>query len=112
MIVGVYKWPGKSSSKLPNMFYLQALDGQGLPKHDSWWPKPSVWFKSGLHFGAWAPLSENWYQKRKNALSRGTEVAIQGKNWKGEIKFQRSQNRRFLNLIGGAAKEFVRAHRL
>jgi hypothetical protein len=113
VIVGVYMWAGKpNQEKVSTQVYLQPLDPGQTPKHDSWWPKASAWDNSGLDFGAWAPADEAWYLRRKRDLADGFAKAVQARDWKGNIKFERPKVARFLPRSRSLARSFITDHRL
>jgi len=53
----------------------------------SWWPRPSVWLRSGLHFVSWTPNDELWFQKRLKGIREGS---LSIRSWNaGVIKLQK-----------------------
>jgi len=60
----------------------------------------------------WAPANEDWYSQRKRNLTDAVAKAIQAKDWRGIIKFERSKATRFLHGARSIARDFVTANRL
>jgi len=83
------------------------VDPKTTPKHDSWWPKHTAWSGSGLDFGVWTPGNEHWYARRKMNLTDGLEKAVQAKDWKNRLKFERKHAIKFLAGIRSVAASFI-----
>jgi len=49
--------------------------------HLSWWPKHSVWIKSGLDVGFWSEGCENWFQLRLEGIRVGNAGLRSGQEW-------------------------------
>lgn len=64
-----------------------------------------------MDFGVWAPADEAWYAKRKRDLAEGFAKAVQARDWKGNIKFERQSVAKFLPKSRSLARSFIRDHR-
>ena len=98
-----------SSSKTSNS---QPLARQHSPKEDSWWPKHQTWSGSGLDFGAWAPIDEDWYTSRNAHLNTHAASCVRAKEWKVRIKYQKKEARRFLIGARSLAEKFIEERHL
>ena len=92
--------------------YSSCSASQGNLQDDSWWPKPSVWTSSGLDFGAWSPLGEDWYTKRERGLNETTAVCVRSREWKSKIKYQAQRAQQFLTHARSLAHTFIVQNRL
>ena len=114
VVVGVYKWAvckfiPKNSREIP---YLSSPAAQHSPKEDSWWPKHQTWSGSGLDFGAWTPLDEEWYSSRSTRLNTQAASCVRAKEWKAKLKYQKKEAEKFLTSARSLAESFVREHRV
>jgi hypothetical protein len=91
---------------------MSSLATSNNPRDDSWWPKPQLWFSSGLDFGAWAPLDEGWYQTRHTDICNRTAGCIQSKKWRQNLKFEAKDAAKFLSNARSLAKLFLDVNRL
>ena len=60
---------------------------KGQTSLQSWWPRPSSWLRSSLHFVAWMPNDELWFQACLKGIRAG-QLSIQSWN-NGVIKLQK-----------------------
>jgi len=83
---------------------------QHSPKEDGWWPKHQAWSGSGLDFGAWTPLDEEWYSSRSTRLNTQAASCVRAKEWKVKLKYRKKEADKFLTSARSLAKSFVREH--
>ena len=114
VLVGVYRWAESKPSLNPPplMLHSQPTGPSDNPRDDSWWPKPQLWAGSGLDFGAWAPLDEDWYQKRRADIANRTASCVQSRRWRAYIKFAGKDAANFLSNARSLAASFLLQHRL
>ncbi|KAF8219506.1 hypothetical protein L208DRAFT_1138156, partial [Tricholoma matsutake] len=46
--------------------------------HLSWWPKHSIWAKSGLDMGYWSESSERWFLLQLESIRAGNTILRSG----------------------------------
>ena len=107
IIVGVYKWI---------IHRFNAADEEpafsaGSFREESWWPKPQMWRESGLEFGVWAPLNEEWYMNRAIELEEGDGRLIEVKEWRSKIEFKKEDAAKFISCAQHLTKKYLREHR-
>jgi hypothetical protein len=71
-----------------------------------------TWTGSGLDFGAWSPLGEDWYARRERELKEPTAVCVRSREWKYKIKYKAQKAQEFLTHARSLAKTFIDQHRL
>ena len=106
VVVGVYRRV---------VFRFNAADEQpGVsevgPREDSWWPKPQMWRESGLEFGAWAPLDEEWYVSRVIELVEGVGQPVEVLEWRSKIKYKKEEARKFISYARHLTDKYLRDH--
>lgn len=106
-IVGIYKWAGKPVRKSLRTSSSQVLDYKASLRYDSWWPTLHAWGRSGLEFGAWAPLDEFWYRRRKDQVVEGSQGVVRKSDWKYVAKFQQRGVQTFLRDARSVAETFI-----
>lgn len=114
VIAGVYRWPVCKSA------YSNCLDSLGSwlpasedsPQENSWWPKRQVWDDSGLDFGAWAPVNENWYTARNDAIRAQQAECVRSRSWKSKVKYGGKGTVEFLQKVRGLTRAFVGDYQL
>ena len=52
-------------------------------------------------------MDEHWYSRRKANLTESLAKAIQAKNWKNNLKFERRNATKFLAGIHTVARSFI-----
>ena len=85
---------------------------EASPEEGSWWPKPQIWSGSGLDFGAWAPLSEQWYTERATELESGVARSVEARAWRLKVKYREEEARKFLFCARDLTSKFLCDSRL
>jgi len=67
---------------------------------------------TGLNFGAWAPLDEEWYLKRCGEIENGQARCINAKKWKQTVRFAGKDAVDFLSKARSLVEEFLVKNRL
>ena len=68
------------------LIYQLYLIGKGTQdSHLSWWPKHSVWSKSGLDIGFWTEGCEKWFQMRLDKIRAGEAKLRSAQEWNQAI---------------------------
>jgi hypothetical protein len=52
-----------------------------------WWPKPSIWNKSGLNVGYWSEDCEKWYKLQTEKYLAGIAPLRNPQDWRHAIRF-------------------------
>jgi len=55
----------------------------------------------------WTPGDEHWYSRRKANLTEDLATAIQAKDWKNSLKFERKNTTKFLDGVRSVARSFI-----
>ena len=89
LISGVYKvFTGKFLQCINISMILIPGDrkGKGVQEsHLSWWPKHSIWARSGLDMGYWSESSERWFLLRLESIRAGNATLRSGQEWNQAI---------------------------
>jgi len=78
----------------------------------SWWPKHSVWEKSGLNVGYWTRDCEIWFKNRLEAIRAGTAGTASlrtSKQWKTSLKLDH-RTHRLVHAYNCAAAMYLAGH--
>jgi hypothetical protein len=73
----------------------------------SWWPKQSVFIRSGLWLGYWSPDCENWFQGRlKEIRERRADLKTSNK-WNSALKHYVKLSNKFMKTNHTIATEYL-----
>ena len=81
------------------------------PREESWWPKPQMWKESGLEFGVWAPLDEEWYTTRALELEEEGGRPVDVREWRSQIRYKRKEAQKFVSCARVLTDKYLRDHR-
>lgn len=81
------------------------------PREESWWPKAQMWKESGLDFGAWAPLDEEWYVSRAIELEGGDGRPVEVGEWRSELEYKKKEAGEFISYARHLTERYLCDHR-
>lgn len=111
VICGVYEIPtGKYFFfNICWSFKVRFAPGRGQQtSHMSWWPKQSLFLKSGLWPGYWSPQCEEWFQGRLNQILGHTARLRKSSSWPNSLKYYKSKTVPFVLANAKASGEYIK----
>lgn len=82
--------------------------GNAYAKHESYWPRHSVWVSSGMWGDQWSPAAEAFYRARLQMLSIDTSTTKCSGEWKGMLRNSKTKTTAFIKGSEGLADQFIR----
>ena len=75
----------------------------------SWWPKQSIFLKSGLWPGYWSPQCEEWFQGRLCQIQEHTAQLKKSTKWPSALKYSHPKTKSVV-LVNATTSEVYLNH--
>jgi hypothetical protein len=108
LICGVYKVAtGRYNFSLVNCPTNSFAGNRDQTSDLSWWPKQSVFMRSGLWLGYWSPDCENWFQGRLKEIHERRADLKSSTKWNSALKYYVKQTSAFMKVNNAIAVEYL-----